>query len=41
MKMAQVQGEPGFGVNQNRFIFVFTIEETPRNFINRYQESGA
>src|SRR6187549_2756710 len=33
MKMIQVQGGLGFGVNQNRLIFVFANESALRNFI--------
>jgi lipid-binding SYLF domain-containing protein len=35
MKMVQVQGGLGFGVNQNRLIFVFTNEQALRNFIDQ------
>jgi lipid-binding SYLF domain-containing protein len=35
MKMVQVQGGLGFGVNQNRLIFVFTNEEALRNFVDQ------
>ena len=35
MKMVQVQGGLGFGVNQNRLIFVFTNEQALRNFVNQ------
>lgn len=41
MKMAQVQGGLGFGVNQNRLIFVFTTEQALRNFVNQGWEFGA
>ena len=41
MKMVQVQGGLGFGVNQNRLIFVFTNEQALRNFINQGWEFGA
>jgi lipid-binding SYLF domain-containing protein len=40
MKMLQVQGGLGFGVNQNRLIFVFTNETALRNFINQGWEFG-
>jgi len=40
MKMIQVQGGLGFGVNQNRLIFVFTSEQALRNFINQGWEFG-
>ena len=40
MKMVQVQGGLGFGVNQNRLIFVFTNEQALRNFINQGWEFG-
>ena len=40
MKMLQVQGGLGFGVNQNRLIFVFTNEPALRNFINQGWEFG-
>jgi len=40
MKMLQVQGGLGFGVNQNRLIFVFTNEQALRNFINQGWEFG-
>ena len=35
MKMVQVQDGLGFGVNQNRLIFVFTNEQALRNFVNQ------
>ena len=35
MKMAQVQGGLGFGVNKNRLIFVFANEQALRNFIDQ------
>ena len=38
--MLRVQGGPGFGVNQNRLIFVFTNEAALRNFINQGWEFG-
>ena len=40
MNMVQVQGGLGFGVNQNRLIFVFTNESALRNFINQGWEFG-
>ncbi len=40
MKMLQVQGGLGFGLNQNRLIFVFTNETALRNFINQGWEFG-
>jgi len=40
MKMLQVQGGLGLGVNQNRLIFVFTNEQALRNFINQGWEFG-
>ena len=40
MKMVQVQGGLGFGVNQNRLIFVFTTEQALRNFIDQGWEFG-
>jgi lipid-binding SYLF domain-containing protein len=40
MKMVQVQGGLGFGVNQNRLIFIFTNEQALRNFINQGWEFG-
>jgi len=40
MKMVQVQGGLGFGVNQNRLIFVFTNESALRNFIDQGWEFG-
>jgi len=40
MKMVQLQGGLGFGVNQNRLIFVFTNEQALRNFINQGWEFG-
>lgn len=40
MKMVQVQGGLGFGVNQNRLIFVFTNEKALRNFIDQGWEFG-
>lgn len=41
MKMVQVQGGLGFGINQNRLIFVFTTEQALRDFINQGWEFGA
>ena len=35
MKMVQLQGGLGFGVNQNRLIFVFSNEQALRNFIDQ------
>ena len=40
MKMLQVQGGLGFGVNQNRLIFVFANEPALKNFINQGWEFG-
>ncbi|MFO1313175.1 MAG: YSC84-related protein [Burkholderiales bacterium] len=40
MKMLQVQGGLGFGVNQNRLIFVFTNESALKNFIDQGWEFG-
>ena len=40
MKMLQVQGGLGFGVNQNRLIFVFANESALRNFITQGWEFG-
>ena len=40
MKMVQVQGGLGFGVNQNRLIFVFTTERALKNFVNQGWEFG-
>jgi len=40
MKMLQVQGGLGFGLNQNRLIFVFTNEAALKNFINQGWEFG-
>ena len=40
MKMVQVQGGLGFGVNQNRLIFVFTTENALKNFVNQGWEFG-
>ncbi len=41
MRMVQVQGGLGFGVNQNRLIFVFTNEQALRNFVDQGWEFGA
>ena len=41
MSMVQVQGGLGFGVNQNRLIFVFTNEQALRNFVNQGWEFGS
>jgi lipid-binding SYLF domain-containing protein len=41
MKMVQVQGGLGFGVNKNRLIFVFTTEQALRDFITQGWEFGA
>ncbi len=41
MKMAQVQGGLGFGVDKNRLIFVFANEQALSNFINQGWEFGA
>jgi lipid-binding SYLF domain-containing protein len=41
MKMVQVQGGLGFGVNQDRLIFVFANEQALSNFINQGWEFGA
>jgi len=40
MKMVQVQGGLGFGLNQNRLIFVFTNESALKKFINQGWEFG-
>ena len=40
MKMVQVQGGLGFGLNQNRLIYVFTNEQALRNFVNQGWEFG-
>jgi len=40
MKMVQVQGGLGFGVNQNRLVFVFTNASALRNFIDQGWEFG-
>jgi hypothetical protein len=41
MKMIQVQGGLGFGLNQNRLIFVFTNEQALRNFVDQGWEFGS
>jgi lipid-binding SYLF domain-containing protein len=41
MKMVQLQGGLGFGVNQNRLIFVFTTERALRNFVDQGWEFGS
>jgi lipid-binding SYLF domain-containing protein len=41
MQMVQVQGGLGFGVNQNRLIFVFASEQALSSFINQGWEFGA
>jgi lipid-binding SYLF domain-containing protein len=40
MQMVQVQGGLGFGVSQNRMIFVFTNEQALRSFIDQGWEFG-
>ena len=40
MRMVQVQGGLGFGLNQNRLIFVFTNPSVLRNFIDQGWEFG-
>ena len=40
MKMVQVQGGLGFGVNQNRLIFVFMTEQALHTFIDQGWEFG-
>jgi lipid-binding SYLF domain-containing protein len=40
MKMLQVQGGLGFGINQNRLIFVFTNQQALLNFIDQGWEFG-
>jgi lipid-binding SYLF domain-containing protein len=40
MKMVQLQGGLGFGVNQNRLIFVFTNVQALRNFVDQGWEFG-
>jgi lipid-binding SYLF domain-containing protein len=41
MRMVQVQGGLGFGINKNRLIFVFTSNRALRNFIDQGWEFGA
>jgi lipid-binding SYLF domain-containing protein len=41
MRMVQVQGGLGFGINQNRLIFVFATPEALNAFINQGWEFGA
>ena len=41
MKMVEVQGGLGFGVNKNQLIFVFTTEPALSNFINQGWEFGS
>ena len=41
MRMLQVQGGLGFGIAQNRLIFVFTTQEALNSFINQGWEFGA
>ena len=41
MKMLEVQGGLGFGVNKNQLIFVFTTEPALSNFINQGWEFGS
>ena len=40
VKIRQVQGGLGFGINQNSLIFVFTNEQALRNFIDESWEFG-
>jgi len=40
MRMLEVQGGLGFGVNKNQLIFVFTTEPALSNFINQGWEFG-
>jgi len=40
MKMLQVQGGLGFGINKNQLIFVFTNDQALANFINQGWEFG-
>jgi len=40
MKMLQVQGGLGFGIDKNQLIFVFTNEQALANFINQGWEFG-
>ena len=41
MKMLQVQGGLGFGINQNQLIFVFANEQALSNFIDQGWEFGS
>jgi len=41
MRMVQVQGGLGFGINKNRLIFVFTSPQALRSFIDQGWEFGA
>ena len=41
MKMVQLQGGLGFGINKNRLIFVFTSNQALRSFIDQGWEFGA
>jgi len=41
MKMLQVQGGLGFGINKNQMIFVFTSDQALADFINQGWEFGA
>jgi lipid-binding SYLF domain-containing protein len=41
MKMLQVQGGLGFGINQNQLIFVFANEQALSNFIEQGWEFGS
>ena len=41
MRMVQLQGGLGFGVNKNRLIFVFTSHQALRSFIDQGWEFGA
>ena len=40
MKMLQVQGGLGFGINKNQLVFVFSDEQALANFINQGWEFG-
>jgi lipid-binding SYLF domain-containing protein len=40
MKMVQVQGGLGFGINKNRLVFIFTTPQALANFINQGWEFG-
>ena len=40
MKMVQVQGGLGFGINKNRLVFVFATEQALKNFVNQGWEFG-